>query len=71
MRELTFEQVEDVSGGAVSTPEAVGMIGGLGIAKFGLGWATMSVGAAFAAAPLVVFAMSGLALYAGYKFLRS
>jgi hypothetical protein len=39
----------------------------MGVAKFGLGWATMSVGAAFAAAPIVVLAMSGMAFYAGYR----
>ncbi|WP_053423294.1 hypothetical protein [Rheinheimera sp. KL1] len=66
MRELTSEQVEQVSGG-LDSAGAVGIIGGMGVAKFGLGWATMSVGAAFAAAPIVVLAMSGMAFYAGYR----
>ena len=68
MRELTFDQVEEVSGG-LDSAEAVGIIGGMGIAKFGMGWASMGVGAAFASGPLVVFAMAGLAFYAGYQLL--
>ncbi|EGM77095.1 hypothetical protein Rhein_2793 [Rheinheimera sp. A13L] len=67
MRELTLEQVEEVSGAGLSSAEAVGILGGMGVAKFGLGWATMGVGAAFAAGPLIVIGMSGLAFYAGYK----
>ncbi len=62
MRELTSEQVEQVSGGAVpESAAAFGLALVIGNASFGSGFGLVSVGLAFASAPLAVSAMLGLA----------
>jgi hypothetical protein len=69
MKELTMSEIQEVSGGELETAGSAALIGGIGLAKFGSGWASMGVAAAFAGSPLVVLAMAGLAFYAGYKLL--
>ncbi|MBY0416734.1 MAG: hypothetical protein K2W88_01565 [Pararheinheimera sp.] len=71
MQELTFEQVEEVSGGDMSQAAAAGgMAAGIGLATFGSGWATMGVGAAFAISPIGVVAVVALAAVAGWQMME-
>lgn len=68
--EMTIDEVDQVSGaGAKETAAAFGLAGAIGAAAYGSGWGVLAVGAAFGAAPLAVLAMSGLAIWGGYKFL--
>lgn len=70
MRELTFDQVEEVSGGgAAQGLGAFGLALGIGSATFGANFGVVGVGLAFASAPLAVGAMVGLAFYAGFAML--
>lgn len=46
---------------------AFGLAGGIGFAAFGASWGSIGVGLAFAASPLVVLGMVGLAAYGGYQ----
>ncbi|WNO59773.1 hypothetical protein [Rheinheimera sp. MMS21-TC3] len=60
MQELTFEQVEEVSGaGFMEGAGAAGLAVGLGSAAFGSSWGAIGVGLAVASSPLVVGAMVG------------
>lgn len=68
MQVLSVNQVEEVSGGDWgSAMGASGTAFGIGVATFGTSWGSMAVGAAFAASPIGVAAMVGLAVYAGYQ----
>lgn len=69
MKELTVSEIQEVSGGELGAAGGAALVGGLGVAKFGTGWASMGAAAAFGASPLVVLAMAGLAFYAGYRLL--
>ncbi len=69
MKELTVSEIQEVSGGDLDSAGSAALVGGLGLAKFGTGWASMGAAAAIGASPLVVLAMAGLAFYAGYKLL--
>ncbi|TFW16996.1 hypothetical protein E4L96_15200 [Massilia arenosa] len=72
IRELTVEEVVWVSGGQpkITGTAALGGAAAIGAAAFGSGWGALAVGAAFAAAPVAVFAMAGLALYGGYQLMK-
>lgn len=70
MRELTLEQVEEVSGGGAGQGfGAFGLALGIGGATFGAKFGVVGVGLAFASAPLAVGAMVGLSFYAGFMML--
>ena len=72
MRELTFEQVDVVSGGNLG--EGLGAFGlalGIGSATFGAKFGVVGVGLAFASAPVAAGAMVGLAFFAGFRLLAS
>jgi hypothetical protein len=58
-------------GGGVTAGVATGLMAGVGAAAWGSSWGLVGVGAAFAAAPIAVVAMAGLALYAGYTGYQS
>lgn len=50
---------------------ALGLASSIGFASFGgIGWGAMSVGAAFATAPVAVVAIVALAGYAGYRYFQ-
>lgn len=70
MHELSIHEIDAVSGaGPKEAGAAMGLAATIGGASLGAGWASMAVGAAFAASPLGVIAVVGLAAYAGYKLL--
>jgi hypothetical protein len=67
-RELTGTEIELVGAAGFTEGAASAGLGlALGGAKFGTGFGVVSVGLAFAAAPLTIVAMAGLFLYAGYS----
>ncbi|MDF3125276.1 hypothetical protein [Rheinheimera sp. 1928-s] len=71
MQELTFEQVEEVSGGDMAEAAAAGgLAAGIGIATFGTGWAKMGIAAAFAISPIGVIAVVGLSAAAGWLMMQ-
>jgi len=71
MHELSISEIGMVSGAGVKeSGTALGVAGTIAGASFGAGWGTMAVGAAFAASPIAVIAIVGLAAYAGYQFLN-
>ena len=73
MCELSIDEIDCVSGGFTNQEYAVASVtlaGGIGMATFGSTWGGLAVGAAFAAAPVAVIAMAGLAAYAGYQYFR-
>jgi len=69
MRELSVDEVKGVSGsGHSEAGTAAGLAAGIGGITFGAAaLGTISVTAAFAAAPIAVVAMLGLSIYAGYE----
>lgn len=82
MRTLTESEVLEVSGGSLGEEDrptrhkiegiaALGMAGAIGTATWGVGWGAVAVGTAFAAAPVAVIAMAGLAGYGIYSWVRS
>lgn len=67
MKELTVNEIQQVSGGEPAGAAAVmGMAMGVGGAVFGKAAVGITVSAAFAMSPLGVFAVLGLAFYSGY-----
>jgi hypothetical protein len=73
VQELTIDEINTVSGAALNVKDSTGgvvLMAGIAATAFGSGWGALGVGAAFAAAPVAVVAMGGLALYAGYVLLR-
>jgi len=61
-------EVQEVSGADwTSAGAAGGAAAFLGVTSFGAGWGTVAVGVAFAASPITVIAVVGLAAYAGYQ----
>jgi hypothetical protein len=68
--EMSLDEVDQVNGaGPKEAAAAFGLAGAIGTATYGSGWAMLSVGAAFGAAPIVGAAILGLALYGGYKIM--
>lgn len=80
MRLLNESEIQCVSGcGVLDSFEkqkidaggALGLASSIGFASFGgAGWGAMTVGAAFAAAPVAVVAIAALAGYAGYRYFQ-
>ena len=69
MRELTSEELEQVSGaGTTESVLAISTAVGLANSTFGGSWATMAAVSAFGASPIVATAIVGLALYGGYQW---
>lgn len=78
MRTLNEDEILSVSGSGVldsyekntiDSARALGLAASIGVTSFGgLGWGAMSVGAAFATAPIAVIAIGALAGYAGYRY---
>ncbi|QOL47966.1 hypothetical protein [Massilia litorea] len=71
VQDLTMDEVMNVSGaGPKQTAAALGLAGAIGATSFGgAAWGATTVGVAFAAAPITVIALAGLAGYAGYTLL--
>jgi hypothetical protein len=70
--ELTNDEIDCVSGGVPSKATmAAGLAGAIGVGTFGAGWMSVAVGTAWAAAPVVVVGMVGLAAYAGYQYIMT
>jgi hypothetical protein len=76
MRELSIHETHGVTGGdakgaaataGVAAAVGTAALGAVGTAALGAGWGSMAVGAAFAASPIGVVALVGLAAYAGYQ----
>lgn len=68
MRELSMVEVEQVSGGFMKIEKGLPYFAtavSLGRAVYGTAWATMAVGGAVAASPIVLGAMVGLTLAGG------
>lgn len=67
--EVSVEELEVISGGSgwVGAGAASAAAFGIGAAAFGSSWGAVGVGLAFAASPISVAAIGGLALYAGYQ----
>jgi len=73
MCELTNEEIDYVSGGFSNGEVAIASVslaGGIGLATFGSTWGVVAIGVAWAAAPVAVVAMAGLAAYAGYTYFK-
>lgn len=72
MHEISDEEVALVSGGGPGEAAAsAGLAAGIGsLALGGAGWGALSVAAAFAASPLAVVAVVGLAAYTGYQLAK-
>ncbi len=71
MRELTMDELEEVSGGNVA--EALGLWGAaayIGNSAYGGTWATIGLMTAAGISPIVALGMVGLALGGGYVLLR-
>lgn len=72
MKELTMSEIQEVSGGDASEAAAsLGIAMGIGGAAFGSKVGTIALATAFSISPLAVFAMAGLAIYAGYRLVRT
>jgi hypothetical protein len=70
LHEMTIDEVNQVSGAGIKEAAAAfGLAGAIGTAAYGSGWGAFAVGAAFGAAPIALIAMSGLAIWGGYKFM--
>lgn len=68
MKDMEMNEIEAVDGGMAAVGIAsAGLALAVGSASFGAGWGMVGVGLAFAASPLTVVALGGLALYAGYQ----
>jgi len=69
MRELTLDELDEVSGGGTTESViAFSSAAALSQAVFGSSWATMGAVAAFGASPIVATAAVGLAIYGGYQW---
>jgi hypothetical protein len=65
--EMTMDEVDLVSGaGPRSGAAALGAAAAVGAATWGGTWGAMTVGAAFAAAPVAVIGMAALVCYGAY-----
>jgi hypothetical protein len=82
MRMLTQKEVQQVSGGSVGDEDkptrhrmegamSFGAVAAIGAATFGGTWGAAAVAVSFAAAPIAVVAMAGLAAYGAYSVVRS
>lgn len=71
MRELSAVEVDKVSGGMFldAAPYFTSAMG-IGVSAFGSSWGALSVGVAFAVAPIAVGAMVGLAFAGGVALIR-
>jgi hypothetical protein len=70
MHSLNMLEIEQVNGGSFQNAAAASALAlAIGGATWGGAFGAVTVAAAFASAPLAVFAMGGLALYAGWEML--
>lgn len=71
MRELTMDELDDVSGGGISeTTLSWGTALAIGTATYGTSWGTVAALTAIGYAPVTALAMVGLAFYGGYQLLQ-
>jgi len=72
MRELTLDELDEVSGGGRSDSViAFSTAAALSRAAFGSPWARMLAVSAFGASPIVATAVVGLAIYGGYQWFNN
>lgn len=68
MQELSFNEIQEVSGGSPARAGVLaGIATGIGVGAFGSSWGAVGVGLAFAASPLTALALVGLAAWTGYE----
>jgi len=71
MRELTMDELEEVSGASWSDAASAWGTGAvLGAATYGSTWATIGALTAIVGSPIVATAMIGLAFYGGYQVMQ-
>ena len=68
MRELTMDELEQVSGGDIWDALPIwGTAMGIGTVTYGSSWGAVAALTAFGIAPLAALTMVGLAFYGGYQ----